>query len=74
MTSPDAYLPYDGPLIELRLPPERAIGVCRALGAQHGALACQIWGNGGCLIVIPNTDDGTLRKHEMAHCNGWRHS
>ena len=74
MTSLDAYLPYDGPLIELRLLPQQVIAVCRGLGAKGAPLGCQIWGNGGCLIVVPKHDDGTIRNHELAHCNGWKHS
>lgn len=71
---PAEYLPYDGSLVVLERAPMQVRAICRALGiVAFAVLGCQVWGAGGCLIVVPTNDDGSVRRHEEAHCNGWRH-
>lgn len=38
-------------------------------------LACAIVGKKVCIVVWPKGKprSGALWRHEMAHCNGWRH-
>ena len=72
-------------MIELRLSLAQIETICRALGAanaeaQKDVFGCSVWGAGGCLIVVPKVEMGSteqdqarVRKHEVAHCNGWRH-
>lgn len=71
---PAIYLPYDGPLIAIKRRTMEVRTICYGLGLREfGALGCQLWAEGGCLIVIPIDDDGSIKRHEEAHCNGWRH-
>ena len=78
---PSIYLPYDGPGIELVLPRQRVKTICFVLGVRkYDVQGCMIWAPGGCLIVIPQVGPGVtaaeqdaVRRHENAHCNGWRH-
>lgn len=71
---PAEYLPYDGPVIELRLPMQRVKTICYVLGVRGIEVkGCGTFAPGGCLIVYPIEDDGAIREHELAHCNGWRH-
>lgn len=78
---PDAYLPYDGPVFELRLPLQRVKTMCYVLGVRgQNVLGCGGYFEGGCLVIIPETgplvtdqDQRAIREHERAHCNGWGH-
>lgn len=78
---PQVYLPYDGPVIELQLPLQRVKTMCYVLGVRgKDVLGCGGYFDGGCLVVIPEIgplvsdhDQRKLRKHELAHCNGWKH-
>lgn len=71
---PAIYLPYNGPMVVVRKLPMEVRTICHGLGLREiGVLGCAMWTEGGCLIVIPKNDDGSVRWHEEAHCAGWRH-
>lgn len=74
--------PYRGQLTEQQLPVEEVPPTCRALGVSHAyAWGCSgMIAPGHCMIVIPKVGRGVsaftqeeIRKHELGHCNGWRH-
>ena len=73
---PAIYSEYRGPLMEVRRPVRVINVICRYLGAKASGMieGCQLWVNGGCLIFVREDDDGRIRRHELAHCNGWSHS
>ena len=75
---PPAYYvhPYNGPVIERVLPLAQAQALCAKRGAP--ADACSWITKGRCYIVLPSKgapvkDINAYRRHEIAHCNGWRH-
>lgn len=81
---PAIMLPYDGPMIEIRLPLQRVKTVCYAFGVRGEAnqflMGCSTFRDGGCLLIIPEIEPRVskerqqqIRDHELAHCNGWRH-
>lgn len=69
--------PYDGQLEIVYADPTEVSALC-----NHGTLvkSCARSGEGRCKIIFPK-DVGTypkrtlelLMRHEIAHCNGWRH-
>lgn len=72
------------PTAELQLPLDTLGFVCGALGVQAARsqiiYGCMIWRDGRCLLILPKiqteitkADQRQVRRHEMAHCNGWRH-
>ena len=66
--------PYHGQVIEHVMSPAQVAMLC----ASHGAFGngCSWKGNGICHIFLPKGDElllASLRRHEMAHCNGWNH-
>jgi hypothetical protein len=84
MPPPQYDFPYKGPLIEHVLPIEQVEPACAALGFVRPnkyvvVYGCKIFKNGICIIVIPavngwyinNQDQEMVRRHELAHCNGW---
>jgi hypothetical protein len=49
---------------------------CRDHGVDRGAHYVRIMGCAwlsGDTCLVSRIDDGTVRRHEYAHCNGWRH-
>jgi hypothetical protein len=48
---------------------------CRGHGIDRGPyfriMGCAVRSGDSCLVW--RIDDGTVRRHEYAHCNGWRH-
>lgn len=68
---PAEYLPYDGPVVELRLSLQRVKTICYVMGVRGNDIrGCAGMLPGGCLIVFAYEAD---REHELAHCNGWKH-
>lgn len=73
--------PYDGPKLVIELPTSRVIAVC---GRGPNVLACS-WPplRPGMLctvfvsVVAPSGVSSRTRavldRHELGHCNGWRH-
>jgi hypothetical protein len=49
------------------------------LMAFCGGGACAILGKKHCIIMLPNPNEVSgwiyayYKRHEMAHCNGWKH-
>ncbi len=79
---PQEFALYEKPSVEIVLPLNRVNVVCRGLGIVTRRLVhgCQKFGYGGCLIVIPavgagvaQDDQDAVRRHEIAHCAGWKH-
>ena len=61
--------------LEIVLPPADVVRRCQTAGAQtapgthiHG---CSYSEGGRCLII--RVDDPGVARHELAHCNGWKH-
>jgi len=76
MEPPPQYVhPYRGPLVEHVLPLAKARALCAKRGLT--ADACSWIKDGKCYIVIPTGGPvkqlAPYRRHEIAHCNGWRH-
>jgi len=72
MEPPPEYVhPFAGTVIERRMSKLEA----RALCALHGmwAPACSWFTERECIIVIPQgwADSAAIKRHELAHCNGW---
>jgi hypothetical protein len=73
--------PYAGTLFEDVLPIAQVDAECRRLtGAtrEKTVRGCSVKYPGGCLIIYPNApirgiDPLDIRRHEIAHCNGWKH-
>lgn len=73
--------PYAGTLFEDVLPIAQVDAECRRLtGTTRKKLirGCAVKYPGGCLIVYPDVpvkgvDSRDIRRHEIAHCNGWKH-
>ena len=54
------------PVIEKVLTADEILSLC------PGAYACTFrLPNGGCLVYLPKANQAVLRRHELAHCNGW---
>jgi hypothetical protein len=73
---PAAYYSHPPKGLLTRTSPENVDKLCR-----HHAYACAITKgallNGksfGCLVVVPYGAPQWVINHEIAHCNGWRHS
>lgn len=56
--------------------------MCKALGVEGLFVwGCAIPAKTGCYVIIPLLGKGgvgtwqylRIRRHELAHCNGWRH-
>jgi hypothetical protein len=63
--------PYKGKLTIHRLDVLQIRKICGPL-----AVACAVVGSGRCTIYMSGLDNWKTQltlKHEMAHCNGWRH-
>ena len=67
--------PYGGPVIERVVHLDEARRICARMGLN--ADACSWTAHGKCYVVIPRNgpvrDQGSYRRHEVAHCNGWDH-
>jgi hypothetical protein len=61
--------------LEIVLPPADVVWRCQTAGAKAapGALihGCSYTVAGRCLII--RVDDPGVARHELAHCNGWKH-
>jgi hypothetical protein len=73
---PAAYYSHPPKGLLTRTSPENVDKLCR-----HHAYACAVTRgallNGksfGCLVVVPYGAPQWVINHEIAHCNGWRHS
>jgi hypothetical protein len=53
--------------------PAQVENLCHRVGAPRGALACAIGTGPRCIIVLPHGASAALKRHELAHCAGWRH-
>jgi len=63
--------PYRGKLTVVHLSPWDIRKVCGGL-----AVACAVVGKGRCTIYMSPLDNWKTRqtyRHEIAHCNGWKH-
>jgi hypothetical protein len=63
--------PYSGQVIEQRLSQAELMRLCR--GPAEG---CATVINGVCYIALPASEKdanvlAAMRRHELAHCNGW---
>jgi hypothetical protein len=63
--------PYSGQVIEQRLSQAELMRLCR--GPAEG---CASVNNGVCHIALPASEKdarvlAAMRRHELAHCNGW---
>ena len=72
--------PYPGPFEEWSLPIREVRKNCvKFLGHRaREARGCAVYRGMKCLIIYPNTpyrgiDPLDIRRHELAHCNGWKH-
>lgn len=77
---PPQYVhPTSGPVIERRLTAEEVENIC-----GRGSQACSLKplsADGTCFLWMPIVGRGgvgsrtfaALRRHEIAHCNGWKH-
>lgn len=73
---PPAYdFPYPGPLTEWVLPAKDIDPTCRKAGVRGAfqIMACQFEIGDRCYLVLPMDTPNRYRRHENAHCNGWRH-
>jgi hypothetical protein len=75
-------VPWTGELTEQVLPLEEVPPTCNEMGTNNRyAWGCQrMLAPRHCLIVIPKVGRSVsaflqkeIRRHELAHCNGWRH-
>ncbi len=69
---------YKGRLNVVMAPRGTVRQMCYKLAGQimpDNTNACALVGSGHCTIVLPEGSDpallAVLRRHEMAHCNGW---
>jgi hypothetical protein len=74
--APPARFDHPHPNMVVRyLTPAEVDALCRRIGgrAPKGLpiLGCSKGGPRACAIVLPLDDDGTILRHERAHCNGW---
>lgn len=83
---PPAYVrPYAGRLHTIENISSVVEWMCREMGVRDGnAMACSLLltvGEHDCIIILPIVGRGgvgqasreALERHELAHCNGWRH-
>ena len=66
--------PYTGPIIEMIQPHETVQILCKAAGKQPWEVfyGCS-WKKGETCYIVMSSTDKAVRRHEMAHCNGWKH-
>ena len=61
--------------VEMVLPPGDVVRRCQTAGARFAPgkriYGCSYHVGGRCLII--RVDDPGVARHELAHCNGWRH-
>lgn len=68
--------PYTGPVVEWVVPAPEADRICRVGGLKaygEQIIGCSFKIGETCYIVLARHAQAVLRKHETAHCNGWRH-
>lgn len=71
--------PPDMPVIEVVIPRQAMDRHCRAQGLTGDGviLACTMSHDAVCVVFLPDDTPtpliDVLRRHETAHCNGWRH-
>jgi len=66
--------PYRGKLTVQQLDPVRLAAVCqRQVGLFQVLAGCAIVGRGWCRVYLHSLQDTNALRHEIAHCNGWRH-
>jgi hypothetical protein len=74
---PARFLPYTGPLQVMEQSFYEVNQTCRALGMRESVYGCQIGNKYLCTIVLdtdlPKALYEKLKRHELAHCNGWKH-
>lgn len=86
MPPPEFDHPFDGRLEKHAVPYKQAYRKCRALGRYDVSpyvdgrhlYGCQFWRGDTCVIVysfskIDRKMASNVRRHEIAHCNGWDH-
>lgn len=62
---------FPGVVVERRLTIQEIEATC-----GRGNMACSwppLAPGGKCFIWVPFDADPKLRRHELAHCNGWKH-
>lgn len=75
-------VPYTGPLIEHVLTLEQIDKICSGMGVRKSQgqviFGCARGTETPCVIYIPKIagyitaeDQAKVRRHELAHCNGW---
>lgn len=42
-------------------------------GLEHNAQSCAIIAEGLCNVYLPKNPEPWQEKHELKHCEGWRH-
>lgn len=74
---PPAYdHPHAGSVVEWIMRAPQVDGYCRKAGVklEHGqVIGCAFKIGETCFIVISRHAIPVLRRHEVAHCNGWEH-
>jgi len=76
---PQFDVPYAGKVIELRLGWDELETYCH--GKFYACMKDTFIKHGICIIALPKLGPGgvslytflRLRRHEIGHCNGWRH-
>ncbi len=69
-------LPFVGPpVVESVLDAMEVDHLCRQGGAKAVGqiIGCSFTLGRYCFIIL-SEDSAVLRRHEIAHCNGWRHN
>lgn len=69
--------PYPGQVIEMRMTTAQVNSLCLKMGANDPGgffIGCS-WLDISkrCYIVVSDDNYAAVRRHEMAHCNGWKH-
>lgn len=73
---PHSYVrSYSGPITEWVMTASQVDAYCRSAGAVSigQIVGCQFFVGKHCFIVLSEHAVEILRRHERAHCNGWRH-
>ena len=75
-TIPPARFDHSHPNMAVRyLNPAEVDRLCRRIGAKSPfgltIKGCAKGGPKSCAVVVPVSDNGTIFRHERAHCNGW---